>query len=138
MATNRPLVARITKLFNLLDQNGDGTLDAKELKFFVRKVVLDGQEDRVRSRQLAKKLLETLDQDGDRSIDVLEFVEGLAGMDEFTGAPLDEFVDAALETAEKHLKAYDAKIDELSLRVFSHLDTDGSKTLGTPASHSRQ
>lgn len=127
---DRPLVARITKLFNLLDQDGDGALDVKEIKFFVRKVILGGHQDRARSRELATKLLSILDQDGDRSIDVLEFVEGIASMDEFAGAPVDEFLDESLKAAAKHLAAADAKIVDLSFRVFHHLDKDESQTLG--------
>ena len=121
------LVARITQLFNLLDQDNNGSLDMKELKFFVRNVM--GLADREDSRGIARQMMQSLDQDGDRSIDVLEFVEGLSTMD-FEETSMEKFVDSALETAAARTADREAKIAERAEVVFRHLDADSSGSLG--------
>jgi len=123
----KALVPQITKLFNLLDQDSSGSLDVKEIKFFVRKVM--GVDQREESRKIAREMVTTLDKDGDRSIDVLEFIEGITNM-EFAGSSLDTFLDDALLAAQTTLDAGGAKIADLSKEVFQHLDTDRSGTLG--------
>ena len=125
MPTN--LMAEVTQLFNILDQDSSGTLDVKEIKFFVRKVM--GIADREESRNVARQLMTSIDKDGDHTLDVLEFAEGLAGLD-FDSTSLEQFLEDAVSTAQAQTGIGAAKIAERAAEVFEHLDTDSSGTLG--------
>lgn len=64
--------AAIIEAFRLLDTNGDGVVDLKELQEYLENTGLDAAT----SKERAKELMLAMDKDGDGKIDLNEFVVG--------------------------------------------------------------
>lgn len=73
LAFQRPSEEQLIEQFNKLDVNGDGTIDANELK----KVLLFGDE--ALTEEEAERIIADFDRNGDGVLSLNEFVDGILG-----------------------------------------------------------
>ena len=137
-------------LFKILDTDGSGSLDLKEFTLFYRnftkfnetdKADAQGNKDGNININEFNELMNTLgykdksalfsiiDTDGSKNIDLKEFIQFMVYMQNFIDSDEDESGKIEIGEFQNLMKKAKGMNDDVSKKLFSTLDTDGSGTL---------
>lgn len=146
-------VEKLDLLFTLVDRDGDGTVDAKELAGSMRK--RNGELSFGDSLERAINMVAVFDQDGDAKLDPDEFGDFVDVMTKELGTDFHEFAEFLVlqlvfsdsgntleeeiagelaaadinEAVKKREELFDMLVDPRMIELFKLFDKDGSRTL---------